>query len=176
MRGLLAGITLAMAIPRRISSRVSDIPCFRRLISRSHVLTRRIPAIEATGAATVLCVDKTGTLTLNKEMAVSMLYAKYLLDIPLHNSLPENFHELVEFSILASQRDPFDPMEKAIIYLGNRYLAKTEHLHSDWKLVHQYPLSKELMALSHVWQSRDDANYVIAAKGAPEAIVVMPFQ
>jgi hypothetical protein len=49
--------------------------------------------------------------------------------------LPEEFHELVEFGILASQRDPFDPMEKAFHDLGNQYLAQTEHLHADWTLV-----------------------------------------
>jgi Ca2+-transporting ATPase len=76
----------------------------------------------------------------------------------------------VEFSILASQRDPFDPMEKAFKELGSHYLARTEHIHEDWKLVHEYPLSNSLMALSHVWKSPRGDEYVIAAKGSPEAI------
>jgi len=84
--------------------------------------------------------------------------------------LPEQVHTLVEFGILASQRDPFDPMEKAFHELGLRHLAKTEHLHRDWTLVRQYPLSKELLAMSHVWKSASGERYVIAAKGAPEAI------
>ena len=84
--------------------------------------------------------------------------------------MPEIFHELVEFSILASQIDPFDPMEKAIRELGERYLAQTEHLHQNWTLVHEYPLAKELLALSRVWKSPGRTDYVIAAKGAPEAI------
>lgn len=176
VHGFLAGITLAMAILPEEFPVVLTI--FLALgawrIAHKQVLTRRMPAIEALGAATVLCVDKTGTLTLN-QMSVGSLFAKdQFFDISQKaeegESLEENFHELVEFSILASQKDPFDPMEKAIKKLGDRYLAMTEHLHHDWKLVYQYPLSSQLLALSHVWQSADRDEYVIAAKGAPESI------
>jgi Ca2+-transporting ATPase len=125
-------------------------------------------------------VDKTGTLTLNR-MSVSRLFAAgAVFSLPAHQvsgqldagiPLPETFHELVEFSILASQQDPFDPMEKAMRHLGEHYLAQTEHIHRDWKLVREYPLSPHLLALSHVWKSPASEAYVIAAKGAPEAII-----
>ena len=85
--------------------------------------------------------------------------------------LPETFHELVEFGILASKKDPFDPMEKALLKLGVDKLSQTEHLHANWSLVHEYPLSQELLALSHVWKSPDGKDFVISAKGAPEAII-----
>jgi len=84
--------------------------------------------------------------------------------------LPEAFHEIVEFSILASERDPFDPMEKALRQLGYHTLLRTEHLHEDWTLVHEYPLSHSLLALSHVHKTSNGEGYVVAAKGAPEAI------
>ncbi|MBI5436864.1 MAG: cation-translocating P-type ATPase [Nitrosomonadales bacterium] len=84
--------------------------------------------------------------------------------------LPEAFHELVEFGILSSETEPFDPMEKAIHALGAQYLADTEHLHRDWVLAHEYSLSPELLALSHVWKAREREEYVVAAKGAPEAV------
>ena len=84
--------------------------------------------------------------------------------------LPDAIHEVIEFSILASQIDPFDPMEKAFKKLGEDYLAKTEHIHMDWELVKEYPLSKKLLAMSRVWRSPSGKEYVIAAKGAPEAI------
>jgi P-type Ca2+ transporter type 2C len=61
-------------------------------------------------------------------------------------------------------------MEKAFKQLGESYLADTEHLHYDWKLLREYPLSPDLLAMSHVWQSADAKQYEIAAKGAPEAI------
>ena len=173
LNGLLAGITLAMAtLPEELPVVLTiflALGAWR--IAQKQVLARRVPAIETLGSATVLCVDKTGTLTLNR-MSVSKLFAHgqfhgipHSIDI-----MPETFHELVEFSILASQIDPFDPMEKAIRELGERYLAQTEHLHHNWTLVHEYPLAKELLALSRVWRSPGRTDYVIAAKGAPEAI------
>jgi Ca2+-transporting ATPase len=85
-------------------------------------------------------------------------------------TLPEKFHNLMEYSLLASQRDPFDPIEKEIKLCAENWLTGTEHLHQTWQLVREYPLSKELLALSHVWESPDHRHYVIAAKGAPEAI------
>ena len=172
--GLLAGITLAMAtLPEELPVILTiflALGAWR--ISQQRVLTRRMPAIETLGAATVLCVDKTGTLTLN-QMTVQQLFADsqfYDTTAPGAESLPERFHRTLEFSVLASKRDPFDPMEKAIRQAGDRFLAATEHQHDDWSLVHEYPLSAELLALSHVWRSPDGAGYVVAAKGAPEAI------
>lgn len=174
LKGLLAGITLAMAMLPEEFPVVLTI--FLALgawrISQQRVLTRRVPALESLGSATVLCVDKTGTLTLNR-MSISTLFAhgeSYDVRHHLGEPLPETFHELVEFGILASQRDPFDPMEKALRELGDRTLAQTEHLHDDWTLVQEYPLSQSLLAMSHVWTSPDGQDYVIAAKGAPEAI------
>ena len=178
LKGLLAGITLAMAIlPNEFPVVVTiflALGAWR--ISQNHVLARRAAAVETLGSATVLCVDKTGTLTLN-QMAVQQLLPHnpenaQSYDLALHpqDPLPEAVHELVEFCILASQRDPFDPMEKAFKQLGDRYLANTEHLHNDWVLLREYPLSPDLLAMSHVWQSANGEQYEIAAKGAPEAI------
>jgi P-type Ca2+ transporter type 2C len=179
LKGFLAGITLAMAIlPNEFPVVVTiflALGAWR--ISQKHVLARRASAIETLGSATVLCVDKTGTLTLN-QMAVQQLFAydhsenphPYNLGLHSQEPLPEAFHGLVEFCILASQRDPFDPMEKAFKQLGARYLAHTEHVHDDWNLLREYPLSPNLLAMSHVWQSADGEQYEIAAKGAPEAI------
>lgn len=174
--GLLAGITLAMSLLPEEFPVVLTI--FLALgawrIAQRRVLTRRMPAIETLGSATVLCVDKTGTLTLNR-MSVTCLFAHGVFyDLGEHEEqpLPETFHEVAEFSMLASQQDPFDPMEKALRQLGERILAHTEHIHRDWTLTREYPLSPALLALSHVWKSPDDEEaYIIAAKGAPEAIL-----
>jgi len=174
LQGILAGITLAMAtLPEEFPVVLTiflALGAWR--MSQKNVLTRRVPAVETLGSATVLCVDKTGTLTQNRMSVKKMSVENRFFDVPSggKSDLPEDFHELVEFSILASQRDPFDPMEKAIHQLGDRYLAQTEHLHQDWTLVHEYTLSKKLLALSHVWKSPDGVDYEIAAKGAPEAI------
>jgi Ca2+-transporting ATPase len=171
LQGVLAGITMAMAILPEEFPVVLTV--FLALgawrLSQRHVLVRRMPAVETLGSATVLCVDKTGTLTANR-MTVSDLVVDgegYLVD---HEPLPERFHQIVEYGVLASPVDPFDPMDTAFKTLGQRYLADTEHLHADWVLVREYPLSEHLLALSHVWRSPDGNEYVIAAKGAPEAI------
>ncbi len=172
--GFLAGLTLAMAILPEEFPVVLTI--FLALgawrISKERVLTRRVSAIETLGAATVLCVDKTGTLTQNR-MSVNKLFCNnefYDLSSARTGPLPENFHQLLEFAILSSQSDPRDPMESALKDLGTDLLSHTEHLHTDWSMEHEYPLSKELLAMSRVWKSLNGNNYVIASKGAPEAI------
>jgi P-type Ca2+ transporter type 2C len=171
--GLLAGLTLAMAILPNEFPVVLTI--FLALgawrISKQNVLTRRMPAVETLGSATVLCVDKTGTLTMNR-MSVNQLYSdgKSYVASSDAEPLPEEFHLLVEYAVLASQRDPFDPVDKALKDAGDHYLKETEHLHQDWRLVREYPLSHDLLALSRVWTSPEGGDYLIAAKGAPEAI------
>jgi Ca2+-transporting ATPase len=171
LEGLLAGIALAMAVlPEEfpvVLTLFMALGAWR--ISKSRVLTRRLPAIEALGAATVLFTDKTGTLTENR-MSLVRLWAPGLSDSVGSEVLPESVHELVECALLASQRDPFDPMEQAIHKLASDRLSGTEHLHARWELVHEYPLSPELLAVSHVWRAPGGDRLVVAAKGAPEAI------
>lgn len=175
LQGVLAGITLAMAILPEEFPVVLTV--FMALgawrLSQNQVLTRRMAVIETLGAATVLCVDKTGTLTQN-QMAVKAFFTDgryYELQDEAGQQLPEELHELVEFSILASQRDPLDPMEKAFKQLGDDYLQQTEHLHADWEMVREYPLLPGLLALSHIWRSPQGSCYIVAAKGAPEAVL-----
>jgi Ca2+-transporting ATPase len=171
LEAVLAGITLAMAILPEEFPVVLTV--FLALgawrVSKSNVLTRRMPAIEMLGAATVLCADKTGTITENR-MTVKELSGqagRFVID---EDPLPDEQHELVEYAVLASPVDPFDPMDAAFKALGERFLAETDHLHADWTLVKEYPLSERLLALSHVWRSPDGGVFVIAAKGAPEAV------
>src|SRR5512135_2969188 len=173
LHGFLAGITLAMAtLPEEFPVVLTiflALGAWR--ISQRQVLTRRVPAVEMLGAATALCVDKTGTLTLNRMTVTHLAVEDDLFALRRKTvSLPERLHAVVEFSLLASPSDPFDPMEKAMKELGGRTLASTEHLHQDWALVHEYPLAPELLAMSRVWRSSSTREYVVAAKGAPEAI------
>jgi Ca2+-transporting ATPase len=169
--GFLAGLALAMAILPEEFPVVLTV--FLALgawrMSKHNVLTRRMNAIQNLGAATVLCSDKTGTLTMNK-MTLKKIFASNRFFKIDGQKLPEEMHELLEFSVLASQKEPYDPMEKAIKDTGFNKLSGTEHLHADWELVREYTLSKKLLALSHVWKSPSGKKYLIAAKGAPEAI------
>lgn len=175
LRGLLAGLTLAMAIlPEELPVVLTiflGLGAWR--LARENVLARNIPAIEMLGATTVLCVDKTGTLTANR-MAVRRLWCKtahYDTVANVNEPLQEDLHGVLEYAVLASHRQAFDPMETAIGQSGKQLLADTEHLHADWTLVDDYPLSREMLAMSRVWQSPDLRERMIAAKGAPEAIV-----
>lgn len=176
MQAVLAGIALAMAmLPEEYPVVLTVFPALgARRLSREKVLTRRINAIETLGATSVLCVDKTGTLTENR-MTVARLQSG-TTRIPVDYTaqpaeLPEAVHTLVEFAILASAADPFDPMEQAFHRLGQHFLAGTEHLHRDWVLVREYALTPALRAMSHVWRARVGDDHVVAAKGAPEAII-----
>jgi len=173
LNGVLAGITLAMALlPEEFPVVLTvflAIGAWR--IAQSRVLTRRVTAVEGLGAAGVLCVDKTGTLTQNR-MTVRRIFSKgELWEIAeFAEPLPETFHEVLEFAILASEIEPTDPMEMAFRNLGDRVLARTDHLHRDWVLVQEYSLTSNLLALSHVWKATGRDEYIIAAKGSPEAI------
>jgi P-type Ca2+ transporter type 2C len=173
LAGILSGITLAMAmLPEEFPVVLTvflALGAWR--ISRKSVLARRMAAVETLGAATVLCTDKTGTLTQNRMRIRMLRTGRGMLDLEgTRDRLPEQFHELLEYGILASQADPFDPMEKAIHEVGRSTLTDTEHLHESWTLVQQYPLSRDLLALSHVWRSAAGGELVVATKGAPEAV------
>ena len=133
VKGILAGITLAMAtLPEEFPLVLTVflvLGAWR--MSQSKVLTRRSAAIEALGAVTVLCTDKTGTLTLNRMTVAALVAGGQRWELPpgVKPELPERFHRLVEFAILASRPDPFDPMERAFSDLGERFLGETEHIH-----------------------------------------------
>ncbi len=173
LHGLLAGLTLAMAILPEEFPVVLTI--FLALgawrLSQIKVLTHRGPTVEMLGSTTVLCVDKTGTLTLNRMTVreVSVGGQSHVVTGP-GRTMPEAFHEVLEYAVLASKPSPVDPMEKAIRALCDHELCTTEHVHDDWTLVQEYPLSKELLAMSQVWISPAGTEYVIATKGAPEAV------
>ncbi|NVD71849.1 cation-translocating P-type ATPase [Duganella sp. BJB1802] len=175
LQGLLAGLTLAMAIlPEELPVILTlFLGLGARRLGREQVLARSIPAIELLGATSVLCVDKTGTLTVNR-MRVAQLWSEqggYACDAANPEALQEELHGLLEYAVLASHRRAFDPMESAIGEAGARLLANTEHLHADWTLIDDYPLSRQMLAMSRVWRSPDHSAYLVAAKGASEAIV-----
>ena len=174
---LLSGIALAMAIlPEEYPVVLAVFPALgARRLAQEGVLTRRINAIETLGATTVLCTDKTGTLTENRmkvaALAVGDASTPQVFNIQ-DQPLPDAFHGLVEHAILASAPQPFDPMEQAFHELGQAWLSDT-HLHPDWALVQTYALSPALRAMSHVWRAADAAAHIVSTKGAPEAVMAL---
>lgn len=175
LNGFLAGITLAMSIlPEEfpvILTVFLAIGTFR--MSKNNVLTRKPTAVETLGSATVLCTDKTGTLTINR-MTVSRLFNGHeVVDIEDGEPCPESFHPLVECGLLASQTNPFDPMEKAIHNLGNRTLEKSASACSKWDVVREYPLTRDFFVMSRVVSHKETNHNMVAAKGAPEDITLL---
>ncbi|HKF74131.1 MAG TPA: cation-translocating P-type ATPase, partial [Stellaceae bacterium] len=173
--GLLGGVALCMSmLPEEFPLVLTVFMVMGAWrISKVRVLTRRAAAIETLGAATVLCTDKTGTLTENQMSVAELRHAGRALRLSGSDGgkLDGGFRELAEYAILASASEPHDPMEKAIRGLGDGLAEPSRLFHADWTLVHAYGLKPELLAMAQVWQrgERGDS-YVVAAKGAPEAI------
>ena len=174
--GVLAGIALAMSVLPEEFPVVLTV--FLALgawrIAQARVLTRRMPAVETLGAASVLCVDKTGTLTQNR-MSVASLFAGDILYEPETApaagplTLPDRrLRDVAAYAFLASQSAPFDPMEQALHAFANR--AAPDITGHEEALVREYPLTPQLLAVTRVWASASGSQYVVAAKGAPEAI------
>jgi Ca2+-transporting ATPase len=171
MQGVLSAIALGMAmLPEEFPMALTvflALGAWR--LARIKVLSRRPAVIEALGAATVLCVDKTGTLTENRMRLRRLVTDGADITVEPGAPLPEEVHRLLEFGMLASRRGGIDPMDRALFSQGDAALADTEHLHPDWRLTHEYPISPELLAMSHRWTDACGLHR-IAAKGAPEAV------
>ncbi len=172
--GLLAGITLAMSIlPEEFTVILTVFMALGAWrISRHHVLTRHTPVIEALGSATVLCVDKTGTLTQNRMSVKAVVIDDQHVGIGSGHcaALPGTVRQLLACASLASEVMPFDPMEQAF----HRCLAEIDpaarSAHGNWSFVHEYPLTATIQAMTHVWRVPGESSHVVATKGAPESI------
>ena len=172
LESLLSGIALTMAIlPEEIPVILTvflALGAWR--ITKFKVLTRNVAAVEALGAITVLAVDKTGTLTQNYMQVAELSVGDALFTSTPDAELPEKFHTMVEFAMLATPVDPFDPMEKAIQLFGHTKLIGTEHVHDDCCPEFEYELSAEILAMTHVYSSEKPSIHLLATKGAPEAV------
>lgn len=166
-QGVLAGIAAAMSLlPEEfpvILTVFLALGAWR--LSKKQVLVRQTAATENLGGVTVLCVDKTGTLTQN-QMAVKHIRTperSYSFQEDSAEEVPPEFQVLLEYAALASPKDPFDPMEKAIL--------RVHGPHPDWELQKEYPLTPNLLAMSRVWKPSSEEGLVIATKGAPETVL-----
>ncbi len=170
MQAVLAGIATGMSmLPEEFPVVLTIFMAMGAWrIGKVRVLTRQSAAIETLGSATVLCTDKTGTLTENR-MAVSQVWLASGQTTEVRPSVetPDAFHAILETSILASAAVPVDPMEVALH-------ATAPPMPSEYNQVHSYGLRPELLAMSNIWKGVDpQGGYVIAAKGAPEAIATL---
>lgn len=170
LEAVLAAITMAMSIlPEEfpiILTIFLAVGAWR--LSQKKVLARRSAVIETLGSASVLCVDKTGTLTENK-MTISHIFTNS--DHFEFDKLKDNqCHEIMRYGIYASQIKPFDPMETAFIEAGRKHLQSFDKIYDNLNLEKEYPIEKTSLCVVHVWKKTDDG-YLIGAKGSPETII-----
>lgn len=170
IEALLGGIALGMAmLPEEFPLVLTVFMVMGAWrLSQSRVLTRRATAIETLGAATVLCTDKTGTLTVNAMRVVRLEAAAHGWTAEAGASAigaTTALAGLLDTAVRASQAQGHDPMDAALVALAASAGAGT----AACRLVQVYPLRRELLAVTQVWEA-PDATRVAAAKGAPEAV------
>jgi len=165
---LLNSLTLAMSIlPEEIPVAFATFMALGAWrLMRLGVIVKQTRTVETLGAATVICIDKTGTITKN-EMTLDRVYVHGKNQIFNAEELREA-REVVTLAMWASEPMPFDPMEKV---LHDSYSKICDHdLRSEYQLVHEYPLSGKPPIMTHVFQNRT-GNRIIAVKGAPEGVI-----
>lgn len=160
IESILSGVTLAMAmIPEEfpvILTVFLSMGAWR--LAKKNSLVRKLPSVETLGAVSVLCVDKTGTITMN-QMTVEEIWTAGCTD-----------KKLLEIMGMGCETEAYDPMEKAMLSCCEKNGIKKEDLFSG-ELVLEYPFTNELKMMGHVW--RRDGKLVIAAKGSPERILTV---
>lgn len=169
MHALMHGLTLAMSvIPEEIPvafSTFQALGAFRLL--KNQVIVKQPQFVEALGSATVICADKTGTLTQNK-MSIAFIYdAQSGKSISTDNNADIPI-EVLEYAMWSSEITPFDPMEKAIHSL---YAATTmDDKRARFRQIHEYPVGGQPPMMTHIFNSPESGN-IIAVKGATEGIL-----
>lgn len=160
IESILAGITLAMAmIPEEfpvILTVFLSMGAWR--LAKNNSLVRKLPAVETLGAVSVLCVDKTGTITMN-QMTVRETWA--------WQGDEENLCEMMG---LGCETDAYDPMEKAMLRYCEEHGIKKSHLFGG-ELITEYAFTNELKMMGHVWHH--DGEIIVAAKGSPERLLTI---
>jgi len=166
---LLSGLASAMAIlPEEFPVVLTiflAIGAWR--LSQQNVLTRNPSAIETLGSATVLCSDKTGTITQNNMVLATLIKEHFIIEKNEFEENIENIEELIFTAILASPPESIDPMERAV-YALNKTLPSSQP--SSFTLRKEYPLSKDLFAMTRVLED-ENGQIFVGSKGAPEAIL-----
>jgi P-type Ca2+ transporter type 2C len=175
LQGALSGISLTMALlPEEFTVILTVFMALGAWrISQQQVLTRHAPVIETLGSITTLCVDKTGTLTENKMSLQTLATTHQVFDIQKQEIAKDNeAKQLLKIAVLASEKNPFDPMEQAFCDSFKKLYPHELNIYPTSTLAHEYGLSPELPAMTHLWKTSEQSNqYLVAIKGSPEAIM-----
>jgi P-type Ca2+ transporter type 2C len=170
LTALLFGLTLAMSVlPEEIPVAFSSFMALGAArLSRMGVLTKQPQTVESLGSATVICADKTGTIT-QEGMTVRMLYdLATQQQISLTDAISSTSREILAYAAWASETEPFDAMEKAIVLAF--HTASPTAAAQPYPMVHEYPLDGSPPMMTHVRRA-PTGELVVAAKGAVEHVL-----
>ncbi|SEC62561.1 Ca2+-transporting ATPase [Maribacter dokdonensis] len=167
---LLKALTLAMSIlPEEIPVAFTTFMALGAWrLMKMGIVVKQMKTVETLGSATVICTDKTGTITQNKMALAKLFTLKTGTIVNTKDIIGTNERELITIAMWASEPIPFDPMEIAIHNTYARSMENDER--PNYKMVHEYPLGGKPPMMTHVFQNAD-GKQIIAAKGAPEAII-----
>ena len=167
---LLKALTLAMSIlPEEIPVAFTTFMALGAWrLMKLGVVVKQMKTVETLGSATVICTDKTGTLTQNK-MSLARLFSIKTGKITSTEAILKNEEkELITVAMWASEPIPFDPME---ISLHNAYAKQTDvDERPKYHMIHEYPLGGKPPMMTHLFEN-ESGQRIIAAKGAPEALI-----
>ncbi len=168
LQGLLRGLTMAMSVlPEEIPVALSTFMALGAYRLLKHGIIARSPrAVETLGSATVICLDKTGTLTQN------LMHATHIYDWSSRSevslSQPGLETPVLEYAMWASETEPFDPMEKSVHQMYERHAARDER--QNYRMVKEYPLAGTPPVMTHIYQNEAGAT-ITACKGGLEGIL-----
>lgn len=167
---LLKGLTLAMSIlPEEVPVAFTTfmaIGAWR--LTKMGIIVKQTQTVETLGSASVICTDKTGTITENR-MQLAMVYVHATKQtVPPELWQDDAVRDVISTAMWASETEPFDPMEKALHEAYKTIAHRDER--PDYQMVHEYPLGGRPPMMTHVFANKKGER-LIAAKGAPEAII-----
>jgi Ca2+-transporting ATPase len=169
-RSVLGGLVLAMAaVPEEfpvVFALFLSLGAFR--LARHRALIRELTAVETLGAATVACADKTGTLTEGR-LEVAFLLGPGGRWSPSSGPLPEWGREMLETLLLASEQEPYDPLDQALARFARAAGVDPAQVYRTHELLREHPFEPRGKYHTHTWRVRGTT--FAASKGAPETIL-----
>lgn len=166
IQSILSGITLAMAIiPEEfpvVMTVFLSLGAYR--LAKNNTLMRRISAVETLGSATVLGVDKTGTITKNEMTVKSIFYNNNVV-----NASSFNDKKLARLMVMSCEKEPYDPMEKAIVTCGRNNVDNIDEIYST-EVAHKIAFDSKTKRMANIFK-QSEGNYFVAAKGSPETML-----
>ncbi|MBX3257139.1 MAG: cation-translocating P-type ATPase [Chitinophagaceae bacterium] len=172
VQSLLVGLTLAMSIlPEEIPVAFTTFMALGAWkLMREGIIIKRSSVVETLGSTTVICTDKTGTITENSMRLKALFdYKTNQVFDETHFNVPE-LSELIQYAMWSSEPVPFDPMEKTLHKVYEK--TQTSDLRKDFQMIHEYPLEGKPPMMTHLFEN-SSGKRIVATKGAPEAILAV---